>query len=129
MIRVWVLRFFGGLPLGILIVGADPATAVTVGSEPPPWETCRPAAAAVPAKSLIMSTTNTSVSVPLMPACASPLVPKPCLGGMTASTRLPIFCPTRAVSKPGSSVPENSVGLPPALNVLWSSLCEVPLHL
>ncbi len=123
-----MVRFFGGLPLGILIVGAVPAAAVTVGSEPPPLDTCCPAAAAVPEKSLIMSTTNTSVSVPLMPACASPLVPKPSLGGITASTRLPIFCPISAVSRPGSSVPENRVGLAPALNVLWSSLCEVPLH-
>ena len=91
-----MIRFVGGLPLGIVIVGAAPAAAVTVGSEPPPLDTGCPVAAAVPAKSLIMSTTNTSVSVPLMPACESPLVPKPSLGGMTASTRLPIFCPIRA---------------------------------
>src|SRR5690348_4945885 len=64
LIRTWVVRFFGGFPLGILIVGAAPgvAAAVTVGSLPPPCDTCRPAAAAVPEKSLIMSTTNTRVS-------------------------------------------------------------------
>src|SRR6516225_8513979 len=77
---------------------------------------------------LIVRAAPEAPAVTLMPACALPLVPKPSLGGMTASTRLPIFCPISAVSRPGSSVPANSVGLPPVLNVLCSSLCEVPLH-
>src|SRR5215472_10001089 len=50
LIRTLVVRFFGGLPLGILIVGAAPAVAVTVGSEPPPLDTCCPVAAEVPEK-------------------------------------------------------------------------------
>ena len=50
-----------------------------------------------------MSMTNTSVSLAPMPSDELPRVPKASLGGITASTRLPSFCPTSAVSRPGSS--------------------------
>ena len=69
--------------------------------------------------------TNTSVSVLPMPAVELPLVPKPSLGGITASTRLPSFCPMSAVSRPGSSVPVNSDGLP-AVKDEPSSLWVLP---
>src|SRR5581483_2606961 len=83
----------GGWLDGIVILGWVPAVAETLGSEPPPLETCLPSAEAFEAKSLIMSTTKTRVSLPLMPACALPLVPKPSLGGITATTRLPMLLP------------------------------------
>ena len=47
-----------------------------------------------------MSTTNTNVSVPEMPARAFPFVPYPLSGGITRSTRLPIFWPTSVSSQP-----------------------------
>src|SRR5215469_6126470 len=125
---VLLTSLVGGLLDGILIFGAVPAAAVTVGSEPPPLDTCWPDADAFAAKFLIRSTTNTSVSVPLIPACGLPLVPNACLGGTTASTRLPIFCPISAVSRPGSSCPANSVGSW-LVKLLCASRCEVPLQM
>ena len=59
-----------------------------------------------------MSMTNTSVSVAPTPICELPEAPKPSAGGMTASTRLPVFLPMSAASRPGSICPLNSVGLP-----------------
>src|SRR5215471_7263303 len=47
-----------------------------------------------------MSTTKTSVSVPLMPACAAPVLPYPRADGMTRSTRLPTVWPTSPLSQP-----------------------------
>lgn len=46
------------------------------------------------------STTNTSVSVPLIPACALPSLPYPQVGGMENWTRLPAFLPVRAYRQP-----------------------------
>src|SRR6266516_6876913 len=65
---VLVTSLAGGLLDGILIFGAAPVVAVTLGSAPPPLDTCWPAADAFDAKFLIRSTTKTSVSVPLIPA-------------------------------------------------------------
>src|ERR1700749_1656470 len=47
-----------------------------------------------------MSTTNTSVSVPLMPACVLPVLPYPSAGGTISITRLPTVWPTRPLSQP-----------------------------
>src|SRR5580698_2332286 len=52
-----------------------------------------------------MSTANTSVSVPLMPAAEDPALPYPSLGGMTSRTRLPTVWPTSPVSQPGMTWP------------------------
>ena len=43
-----------------------------------------------------MSTTKTSVSVPLIPACELPCLPYPSAGGIESMTRLPTFFPIRA---------------------------------
>ena len=58
---------------GMVMVGAAPAFAVTEGSEPPPLVTWVPVAEALFANSLIMSTTNTRVSVAVTPAEELPL--------------------------------------------------------
>src|SRR6266496_3002068 len=58
-----------------------------------------------------MSMTNTSVVVPETPSWGSPEVPKPCAGGITVRTRLPIFLPTSADSRPGSSLLGITAGL------------------
>jgi hypothetical protein len=110
-----------------LICGAAPVLALTLGRPLPPLETCWPEADAFDGNSLIRSTTKTRVSVPLIPACGLPVEPKASLGGMTASTRLPIFCPISAFSRPGSSWPANSVGC--AVKLLWASRCAVPLQM
>ena len=49
------------------------------------------------------------------------------LGGMTASTRLPVLWPMSAACRPGSSCPLNSVGLPEAY-VERTSFCVVPFQ-
>ena len=126
--RTLVTSLAGGLPDGTLIFGAAPAVAVTLGSAPPPLDTCWPVADAFPAKFLIRLTTKTSVSVPLIPTCGLPDVPKASFGGMTASTRLPIFCPISAFSRPGSSWPANSVGSC-LVKLLCASRCAVPLQM
>src|ERR1700691_2037205 len=129
LIRVVTVRFFGGfLPLGIVTVGAVPAAGtLTVGSEPPPFDTWVPVALAVLLNSLTRSITNTSVSVPVMPSSELPAAPNPSLGGMTASTRLPTVASLSAVDSPGSSEPVNSDGVF-AEYVLVASLCVVPLQ-
>src|SRR5205823_2636377 len=48
-----VTSLAGGWPDGTLIFGAAPAAAVTLGSAPPPLDTCWPVADAFPAKLLI----------------------------------------------------------------------------
>src|SRR5215469_15702637 len=48
-----------------------------------------------------MSTTKTSVSVPLIPACELPCLPYPSAGGIESRTRLPTFCPIRPSLQPG----------------------------
>src|SRR5215468_5061262 len=48
-----------------------------------------------------MSTTNTSVSVPLIPACELPCLPYPSAGGIDSRTRLPTFFPIRPSLQPG----------------------------
>src|SRR5580700_4951483 len=64
LISVFATSADGGRPdEGILITGAVPEVAVTVGSAPPPLDTCVPDAESFAPKSLIMSTTKTSVSV------------------------------------------------------------------
>src|ERR1039458_1376560 len=76
LIRVLVTSPAGGFPdLGMVMVGAVPALAVTVGSEPPPLDTVLPEADAVFGNSLIMSTTNTSVSLAVTPAWEFPVLP------------------------------------------------------
>ena len=52
-----------------------------------------------------MSTTKTSVSVPLMPACGLPDLPYPSAGGMTSMTRLPTVWPVRPLSQPVMTLP------------------------
>ena len=47
---------------------------------------------------------------------------------MTASTRLPIVLPCRAVSRPGSSWPLNRAGLL-VVNVLSASLLVLPFQM
>src|SRR5215469_4310706 len=126
-IRGLTSRVFGGVLAGMVMTGALPDAVVTVGSEPPPFEVCAPGTPAVLLYDLSRSMTKTSVSVPLTPICEFPCVPKACLGGITASTRLPIDWPTRAVSRPGIIWPANSVG-PLEPYVLPSSLCVVPLQ-
>ena len=59
----------------MVMVGAAPDLAVTVGSEPPPLDTWVPVAEALLANSLIMSTTNTRVSVAETPAEELPVLP------------------------------------------------------
>ena len=60
----------------MVMVGAAPdLPAVTVGSEPPPLDTLLPVADAVFGNSLIMSTTNTSVSLAVTPAWELPVLP------------------------------------------------------
>ena len=48
-----------------------------------------------------MSTTKTSVSVPLIPACELPCLPYPSAGGIESRTRLPTFFPSRRGIQPG----------------------------
>src|ERR1700722_9632879 len=67
---------------------------------------------------------NTSVVLPVMPSWEFPEVPYPSAGGTTARTRLPTFCPTSAVSRPGSMVPPITVGL--LVKVLAFSVAVVP---
>src|SRR5216683_1717438 len=74
LISVLATSADGGLPdEGILITGALPVVAVTVGNVPPPAEICLPDAASP--NFLIMSTTKTSVSVALTPAWELPVLP------------------------------------------------------
>ena len=67
LISVLTTSELGGDVLGIVTVGALPVAGVTVGRLPPPLDRCVPDADAVPEYDLIMSTTNTSVSVPVTP--------------------------------------------------------------
>src|SRR5499426_4511959 len=78
--RVLVTSLAGGSPDGTLTVGAAPVLALTLGRPLPPLETRWPEADALAWKSLIRSTTKTSVSVPLIPACGLPDVPKASFG-------------------------------------------------
>src|SRR5215469_3276991 len=48
-----------------------------------------------------MSTTKTSVSVPLIPAWELPCLPYPSAGGIDSRTRLPTFLPIRPSLQPG----------------------------
>ena len=74
--RVLTTSPVGGFPdFGMVIVGAAPGLAVTLGSEPPPLDTLLPEADALSANSLIMSTTNTRVSLAFTPACEFPVLP------------------------------------------------------
>ena len=57
------------------MVGALPAAAETVGRPLPPLDTCVPDADAVAEKALIMSTTNTRVSLAVTPTCEFPVLP------------------------------------------------------
>src|ERR1017187_4788390 len=76
LIRGLVTSVVGGVPVvGILTTGALPVVAVTVGSVPPPSETWVPDAEAFAPNFVIMSTTKTSVSVPLTPAWEFPALP------------------------------------------------------
>src|ERR1039457_2525009 len=76
LIRGLVTSVVGGVPVvGILTTGALPVVAVTVGSVPPPSETWVPDAEAFAPNFVIMSTTKTSVSVPLTPAWELPALP------------------------------------------------------
>src|SRR5215469_1228014 len=75
LISVFTTRPPGGADEGTLTVGALSAFAVTVGRPAPPSDTWVPAADEVPVKTLIMSTTNTSVSVPVTPTWELPAVP------------------------------------------------------
>ena len=87
---VWPLATTGPVPLtrvlvtsdvgaffdvGIVMVGAAPGLAVTLGSEPPPLDTWLPEADALFANSLIMSTTKTRVSFAVTPAWEFPDLP------------------------------------------------------
>src|SRR5260370_19320116 len=54
--------------------------------------------------------TNTSGVLRVMPSWEFPAVPYPSAGGITARTRLPIFWPISAVSRPGSILPPITVG-------------------
>src|SRR5262249_15669394 len=111
LISVLTTRLLGGADEGILTVGAPSAAAETVGRPAPPSDTWAPEADAVPVEALIMSTTTTTVSVPVTPACGLPAAPKPYLGRRTASTRLPIFLPSSAVCSPGSRWPDRTCGV------------------
>src|SRR3984885_5186572 len=124
LMRVLTTRLLGGDDVGTFTVGALPWVAVTVGSAPPPLETCVPEAEAAEASSLIMSTTTHSVSEPVTPPWELPLDPYPYLGGSTASTRLPIFLPSSAVCSPGRRVPDSTCGT--VVYVLSASLCVLP---
>src|SRR5215472_3934134 len=64
LIRVFDTRLVGGLPEGILMVGAAPLVSLTVG-RPFPGEAWVPLTDALGAKSWSMSTTKTRVSVGL----------------------------------------------------------------
>ena len=77
LISVLVTSDDGGvLDVGIAMVGVPPdLPAVTVGSEPPPADTLLPEADALFGNSLIMSTTNTSVSFAVTPAWEFPVLP------------------------------------------------------
>src|SRR6185437_4810551 len=66
--RVLVTSLLGGEFLGMVIVGAAPVAALTVGRLPPPPETCLPVADAVGGNALIRSSTQTVVSLPLTPS-------------------------------------------------------------
>src|SRR6266536_739488 len=77
---------------------------------------------AVPDLALSMSTTKTSVVVPLIPACGFPEVPKPSAGGITARTRLPTFLPVSAISRPGSDLPGMSDGTLPNVLCLFEEV-------
>src|ERR1700750_2598774 len=57
--RTLVTSLAGGLDDGTLIFGAAPVAAVTLGSAPPPLDTCWPVADAFPLQFLIRSTTKT----------------------------------------------------------------------
>ena len=59
----------------MVMTGAAPALAVTLGREPPPLDTLLPVADAVFGNSLIMSTTNTRVSLAVTPAWEFPVLP------------------------------------------------------
>ena len=59
----------------MVMVGAAPDLAVTLGSEPPPLDTLLPEADALSGNSLIMSTTNTRVSFAVTPAWEFPDLP------------------------------------------------------
>src|ERR1700744_5533190 len=115
LIRGLTWRVFGAVVLaGILIVGPAvlfAAGAVTVGSAPPPLVDCVPETLPV-VKVEPRSMTNTSVALGPMASEEWQDVPKPSLGGITASTRLPSFWPTSAVSSPGSSDPTKIDGAP-----------------
>lgn len=56
----------GGALLGTEITGPCPYVVVTVGSLPPPSDTCFPAAACVPEYCCRRSITHTSVSLPVI---------------------------------------------------------------
>src|SRR3984957_15758459 len=66
LIRVVTDRPAGGELFGTVMTGAWPGFAVTVGSLPPPVETCEPVAACVDEYCWSRSITQTSVSVPLI---------------------------------------------------------------
>src|SRR5215472_1292083 len=127
VIRVLTCSVFGGAEDGICTAGCWPGVAVTVGSPDPPLEVCVPVTPDLLLNSWIMSMTKTSVSLPPTPICELPWAPKASLGGITASTLLPVFWPISAFSRPGSNGPANSVGVP-AVKVLPSSLCLVPVQ-
>src|SRR5262249_32096198 len=75
LISVLTTSLLGRDGVGTFTLGAVPVLAETVGRLPPPLDTLVPDADAVPVYSLIMSTTNTSVSLPVMPTCELPLAP------------------------------------------------------
>src|SRR5512135_3188364 len=64
LISVLLTRLVGALcPELTVMAGAVPVLALTVGRAPPPLDTGVPVADALSGKALIMSTTNTSVSL------------------------------------------------------------------
>src|SRR6266851_1503636 len=128
LIRVFAASVPCGDVEGIDTDGTLPSCAPTVGRPLPPPDTCCPEADAFAAKFLIRSTTKTRVSVGFIPACVFPWLPYASFGGMTTSTRLPIFLPRSPVSRPGRSWPENTAGLP-LVQVLCASLCVLPLQM
>ena len=74
--RVLVTSAVGAFfDVGMVMVGAAPDLAATLGREPPPLDTLLPEADALFGNSLIMSTTNTRVSLAVTPACEFPDLP------------------------------------------------------
>src|SRR5215469_12587405 len=69
LIRVVTDRLAGGEVLGTVMTGAWPVLAVTVGSVPPPLDTCGPDADCVLEYCCSRSTTMTRVSVLFTPSC------------------------------------------------------------